>query len=138
MNISLHNMSKNTISIDLEKLNMEERETFFSLLQKGRPDIVDSTDKSVKTPQTEDFQIDKQKLIEELQAIADKEKHNNGSIAWALYYDKTANLIGVCPTRPYMGGLSFSSYEQANEAIQIIGANKIKKFIFEVQDNEEL
>lgn len=137
MNISLHNMSKNTISIDLEKLNMEERETFFSLLQKGRPDIINSADKPAKT-QTEDFQIDKQKLIEELQAIAEKEKYNNGSIAWALYYDKTANLIGICPTRPYMGGLSFSSYEQANEAIEIVGANKIKKFIFEVQDNEKL
>lgn len=137
MNISLHNMSKNTISIDLEKLNMEERETFFSLLQKGRPDIINSAEEPAKT-QTKDFQIDKQKLIEELQAIADKEKHNSGSIAWALYYDKTANLIGICPTRPYMGGLSFSSYEQANEAIEIVGANKIKKFIFEVQDGEEL
>lgn len=137
MNISLHNMSKNTISIDLEKLNMEERETLFSLLQKGQPDITHSADEPAKT-QTEDFQIDKQKLIEELQAIAEKEKYNNGSIAWALYYDKTANLIGICPTRPYMGGLSFSSYEQANEAIEIVGANKIKKFIFEVQDDEEL
>lgn len=39
MNISLHNMSKNTISIDLEKLTMEERELLFQLLEKGKPDI---------------------------------------------------------------------------------------------------
>lgn len=37
MNISFLNMAKNTVSIDLEKLTMEERELFFQLLKKGSP-----------------------------------------------------------------------------------------------------
>jgi hypothetical protein len=31
-------MAKNTFSIDLEKLTMEERELLFELLKKGNPD----------------------------------------------------------------------------------------------------
>lgn len=38
MNISFFNMAKNTFSIDLEKLTMDERELLFQLLKKGSPD----------------------------------------------------------------------------------------------------
>lgn len=38
MNISFFNMAKNTFSIDLGKLTMEERELLFELLKKGNPD----------------------------------------------------------------------------------------------------
>lgn len=38
MNISFFNMAKNTFSIDLEKLTMEERELLFQLLKKGSPE----------------------------------------------------------------------------------------------------
>ena len=38
MNISFFNMAKNTFSIDLGKLTMEERELLFELLKKGSPD----------------------------------------------------------------------------------------------------
>ena len=37
MNISFFNMAKNTFSIDLEKLTMEERKFLFQLLKKGSP-----------------------------------------------------------------------------------------------------
>ena len=42
MNVSFFNMAKNTFSIDLEKLTMEERELFFQLLEKGKPDATQS------------------------------------------------------------------------------------------------
>lgn len=38
MNISFFNMAKNTFSIDLEKLTMEERELLLQLLKRGSPD----------------------------------------------------------------------------------------------------
>ena len=85
------------------------------------------------------FALEKQKVITELKRFAqernDKIYWNNGSWKYYIAYDYTANkVIYMSAMTSKRNDIYFTSEEIAQQAIDIIGADRLKKYYFEVEE----
>lgn len=86
------------------------------------------------------FAVEKLKVIIELKRFAEEHNekidwNNSGKKKYYLYYDYSANNI-VCKFKQYtrMSTIYFSSSDIAQQAIKTIGADRLKKYYFEVEE----
>lgn len=92
------------------------------------------------TKEEAEFEAEKRKVVAELEIFAIE---NNDKIDWLddnqckyfLYYDYTADTFEVdwCWHRN-QGDIYFSSEELCKQAIEKVGADRIKKYLFEVEE----
>lgn len=94
-----------------------------------------------KTKEEAKFVIEKLKVIAELKRFAqehnDKIDWNSGSWKYYLVYDYHYPVkdISICNTiYVRRNGIFFTSKEIAQQAIETIGADRLKKYYFEVED----
>lgn len=91
-----------------------------------------------KTPEEVKFELEKRLVYQELKDYA--MEHNNGEIDWDdenqyKYYIFYTNRSGIllidwCKIRNNMCGIYFTSKQIAQNAIETIGEDRIKKYIF--------
>ena len=93
-----------------------------------------------RTREEAEFALEKLKVIAELKRFAQKHNEkidwkNSDKKKYYLYYDYSANNI-ACKFKQYtrMSTIYFSSSEIAQQAIKAIGADRLKKYYFEVED----
>lgn len=92
-----------------------------------------------KTEKEAEFALEKLKVIAELKRFAqernDKIYWNNGSWKYYIAYDYTANkVIYMSAMTSKRNDIYFTSEEIAQQAIKTIGADRLKKYYFEVED----
>lgn len=93
-----------------------------------------------RTREEAEFVIEKLKVITELKRFAQRHNenidwNNFGKKKYYLYYDYSANNI-ACKFKQYTGisTIYFSSSDIAQQAIKTIGADRLKKYYFEVEE----
>ena len=96
-----------------------------------------------RTKEEAKFALEKQKVITELKRFA--LENNECELDWndyttnkcCLYYNRRKSEINVsCNIFSQAAVIYFSSEKIAKEAIKTIGENRLKKYYFEVNDNE--
>lgn len=94
-----------------------------------------------KTREETEFAVEKQKVITELKRFAQEHNEkidwNNGRWKYYLVYDYHYPVkdISICSTiYVKRNGIFFTSKEIAEQAIDTIGADRLKKYYFEVED----
>ena len=90
------------------------------------------------TKEETEFAFERLKITAELQRYADE---HNEPINWSrndyryciyYYYNRSALWIGCCTTTRDLGQIYFSSEEIARAAIEVVGEERIKKYMFGV------
>lgn len=166
-------MDNKNITINMENLSEEERDTLLSLVEKAnkpvnkvwKPEydsdyyfirnngqichtnfIKSDTDKErfilgncFKTEEEAEFALERQKVITELKRFAIE--HNDGEIDWnskiqniyCLYYrEHRGDIEADYFCSRLWDGVFFTSKKTAEQAIEAIGEERIKKYYFEV------
>ena len=168
-------MDNINITINMENLSKEERDTLLSLVEKAnkpvnkvwKPEydsdyyfirnngqichtnfIKSDIDKErfilgncFKTEEEAEFALERQKVITELKRFAIE--HNDGEIDWnskiqniyCLYYrEHRGDIEADYFCSRLWDGVFFTSKKTAEQAIEAIGEERIKKYYFEVND----
>lgn len=95
-----------------------------------------------KTKAEAEFAVEKLKVIAELRRIA--EKYNEfmdwsdmDDMKWCIMYNHTDKTFYIC-SQSYIQSetIYFSSKEIAQKAIKLIGEDRLKKYYFEVQEEQ--
>ena len=92
-----------------------------------------------KTKEEAEFAVEKQKVTTELKRFAqehnDKIDWNNDDWKYYLAYGYLDKKLTVCSTiKIKVADIYFTSKELLQEAIKAIGADRLKKYYFEVED----
>ena len=98
-----------------------------------------------KTKEEAEFAVEKQKVTTELKRFAQKHNDkinwhdnsdcNNDNWKYSLAYDYRYKKLTVCSTiKMKLADIYFTSKEIAQQAIKAIGADRLKKYYFEVED----
>lgn len=165
----------NQMTINMENLSEEERETLMKLIEKANQTkrepwkplkgeqfyyitafgcVNSSTWNSsnvlqmlykvrnyFKTKEEAEFEVEKLKIIVELKRFAEtyndedfeKKKYEISTIKHQIFYDCSSNKISVSDWRiVFNEGIMFSSKELAEQAINEIGEDRIKKYLFNI------
>lgn len=97
------------------------------------------TNNCFKTKEETEFRLEQIKVYNELKNFADE---NNKEICWEdnsnkyhIYYDYNDNILKVYSNRnfKYIGPIYFSSPELAKQAIDKVGADRVKKYLLGVE-----
>lgn len=116
-------------------INSQKYQAFFN--DKSRYEIGNC----FKTEEEAEFAVERQKIITELKRFAqehnDKINWNNGRWKYYLVYDyhypvKDISIYSTIYVK--RNGIFFTSKEIAQQAIDTIGADRLKKYYFEVED----
>lgn len=88
-----------------------------------------------RTKEEAEFAIEQLKVIEELKQFASTECGGKDAIYY-MSYDTDSNSIHSCVTLEniYTGELRFKTKELADQAIVVVGADRIKKYYFGITD----
>lgn len=93
-----------------------------------------------KTKEEAEFAVEKQKVTTELKRFAQKHNdkinwHDNSDWKYYIVYDYRDKKLTICSIIKIKGvDICFTSRELAQEAIETIGADRLKKYYFEVED----
>ena len=86
-----------------------------------------------RTQEEAEFQLERMKVLEELKKFSCK--YRKGELNYYIYLNSNTNELGVILSDIYMRfDFYFESYEKAEEAIKEVGEDKIKKYLFEVEE----
>lgn len=100
------------------------------------------TDNCFKTKEEAEFRLEQIKVYYELKNFADENNDkinwDDGSIKYHIYIDKTYNCIHVdqAAFTQSIGQIYFSSREIAQQAIEKVGADRIRMYLFGVKEDE--
>ena len=133
----------------------EYNESYFSIsgygeINRGDRWVCDEADNEYfnlrncfKTKEEAEFELEKKKVIAELQNYADE--HNDkidwndlNSAKWEIFYDYSSNNLSInyyyysCN----MNCIHFSSEDVAQAAIRAVGEDRIKKYIFGISEDK--
>ena len=85
-----------------------------------------------ETQEEAEFQLEKMNVLGELKKFS--YKYRKGELNYYIYLNSNTNELGIVLSDIYMRfDFYFESYEKANEAIEVVGEDRIKKYLFEVE-----
>ena len=93
------------------------------------------------TREEAEFAVEKLKVAAELKRFAEEHnegkidwKHNNANKYYAYYSHNSAKIYIEFAYSNHLPGIYFASREIVEQAIEAIGADRLKKYYFEVED----
>ena len=89
-----------------------------------------------KTQEEAMFKLEKMKVLEELKKFSCK--YRKGELNYYISLNSNTNELLISLSYIYMRfDFYFESYEKAKEAIEEVGEDRIKKYLFEVEEYKE-
>lgn len=85
------------------------------------------------TKEEAEYELERRKIETEMIKLGGRRKFKHDGDNYGLYYCEGTNNITLCRHTLYQGLIYFDSIEEASNAIETIGEERIKKYIFGVE-----